>query len=248
MTLEEWNGGDHRKRSTLGHVLATEVRGPHQLALLVVPLLSQRPRRPIVVLAPNGSTGVHMLWTGLKQRSPSDPVREPSDQETSLAREMVRIFSLGREGIVPVSEAPLSDRWSSRSDVLRKGARDRVRELPMLSEAEAQRILTGTTGDKTALTTLIDAGLVIAVAANHSRDVPAFQFLGAELHPTVVHANLLLRGRSRPWGVARWWTTVDPVLQMTPVNALAHPRLRPTLLDRAEASGASAGTSIDRES
>ncbi|TIC86707.1 hypothetical protein E8D34_10675 [Nocardioides sp. GY 10113] len=216
-------------------MLATEVSNRGSLGLLAVIRLGAGHERRLVVPSPNGTTGLHLLWEGLRQRTGNGEVREPTAQEHAVADEMVTVFNRGFDTNHPAPAQPLPDAVWGRDDQLRQGARDRLLALPYLTETRVRELVTPGAANGIALRSLVDARVVLAVPIEGRRHYPVFQFTAHGLNPVAVHVNLLLLGSHRASAVARWWTTTDEVLQMRPVDALEHRSLARTLLDRAAA-------------
>lgn len=119
----------------------------------------------------------------------------------------------------------------------RTGARDRVLDLPMLTERQVQDLFNGQRDHPAIVRGLRKAGVIIGLPYGDERLFPSFQFSSSRLDPIVAATNLAIAAERDHWRAAMWWTTPNPALGCPPLDLLYRPGEHDRLLNAARAQG-----------
>jgi hypothetical protein len=186
------------------------VAGPDALSVIATLLLhyveggSSEPR----VAAPDWQIAL-----GITERVTA--VRASSDRFTAGA--LRSMDTLGPGAPLPTTPPPHKHRSHGRH-----GVRQRVLELPTLTELEVQALFQRQRDLPAVVRGLRKAGVIASVRHNGQHIYRAFQFEGARPHPIVAAVNLLLGADIDSWAALTWWVQHNNELGCRPLDLLPH--------------------------
>ena len=243
MRLEYWTGSDPTRSEPRGW--AAVVRAYHhgrEAWVVVVTLEGARHSWT----GPFTGTPIAALCAALSAigalTTPASASAAPSEQHPappSVVRDICAVVEPALAGApAPPANPPGAGLAAPpRPAPQRTGARDRVLDLPMLTESQVQDLFDGQRDHPAIVRGLRKAGVIIGLPYGDDRLFPAFQFTSSRLDPIVAATNLAIAAERDHWRAAMWWTTPNPALGCPPLDLLYRPGEHDRLLNAARAQG-----------